>query len=265
MLTDHEAFIEAILEDPTDNLRKLAYADWLEEQGDYVEGIRARLIRLEIEALPMQFGSEERRQVQREITQLKERYNWLLKPNMPPGFDARTEETCLMVFRANLTVTRFVEWGTDYLRGMPPYCRIDLTLSRKPAAGTMLRLLDSVAWSRVVGLSDNSDYRWSLEEMQRLADDPRLNSLQELMLWGRANQRVTSAHFPILLRSPNTRRLEQLYWYCSSVEQGAIEILKQPQYCPRLRTLNLVRSQLSDRDTEEIRNHRPELTINLHS
>ncbi len=33
-MTDEQAFLKAILEQPDDNARKLVYADWLEEHGD---------------------------------------------------------------------------------------------------------------------------------------------------------------------------------------------------------------------------------------
>ena len=39
---DHHAFMRNIAEDPTDQLRRDIYADWLEEQGDDDEGLRQR-------------------------------------------------------------------------------------------------------------------------------------------------------------------------------------------------------------------------------
>jgi uncharacterized protein (TIGR02996 family) len=40
----HEAFLQAILEAPTDDLPRLVYADWLDENGEHE---RAELIRLQ--------------------------------------------------------------------------------------------------------------------------------------------------------------------------------------------------------------------------
>jgi uncharacterized protein (TIGR02996 family) len=263
MLSEHEAFIEAILNDPTDNLRKLAYADWLEERGDYVEGIRARLIRLEIEAVPLDYHSEERRKIQKEMSRLKERYNWLLKPNMPPGFDPRTEETCLMIFRVNLTVTRFVEWGTDYLRGMPPYCLFDLTLSRRPAVGTMKNIFESVAWPRVVSLTDSSDYTWTLEEMESFVQDARLNRLKEIYFWGRGQNRMLPEMFDVLVRSPQFTRLESLTWYSTYLRRENLQVAENPRHCPRLKELRVTRGQLQDHDTDSITRARPNLNTYL--
>src|SRR5438094_91305 len=45
-MSSHEAFLQAILDDPADDTRRLVYSDWLEENGDPE---RAELIRIQCE------------------------------------------------------------------------------------------------------------------------------------------------------------------------------------------------------------------------
>lgn len=45
-MTDHDAFMQAIIADPANDTPRLLYADWLEEQGD---GERAEFIRMQCE------------------------------------------------------------------------------------------------------------------------------------------------------------------------------------------------------------------------
>ena len=47
--TEQDALIEAILDDPDDDARRLVYADWLDEHGQYGDGIRQRLLRPQVQ------------------------------------------------------------------------------------------------------------------------------------------------------------------------------------------------------------------------
>lgn len=44
-MSDHDALLKAILDEPEDDLVRLAYADWLEEHGSESEQFRAEMIR----------------------------------------------------------------------------------------------------------------------------------------------------------------------------------------------------------------------------
>ena len=57
-MTDGEALLKAIIDDPHDDLPRLAYADWLEEHGGEVERARAEFIRVQhkIAAEPAKCG-----------------------------------------------------------------------------------------------------------------------------------------------------------------------------------------------------------------
>src|SRR5262245_45372587 len=47
-MVEDEALLRAIVEDPDDDLPRLAYADWLEERGDEAQLARADFIRTQV-------------------------------------------------------------------------------------------------------------------------------------------------------------------------------------------------------------------------
>ena len=54
-MTEHEAFLNAVMERPDDDLPRLVYADYLEETGD---AVRAEFIRVQIERAQLQEGDD---------------------------------------------------------------------------------------------------------------------------------------------------------------------------------------------------------------
>lgn len=78
-MTGHATFLHAILAHPEDDLPRLVYADWLEEQGRPEDMARAQFIRLEIEAERYPLGSDERARLDRQTRKLLEtfRTHWL--------------------------------------------------------------------------------------------------------------------------------------------------------------------------------------------
>jgi uncharacterized protein (TIGR02996 family) len=262
MLSEHESFIEAILDDPDNTLKRLVYADWLEEQGDYIDGIRARIIRLEAEQEKYTTQEPEHGEIQKEIDPILDRYGWLLKPNVPPGFSSRTNTHCIMVFRADVTVPRFLDWGTDYLRGLPPYCRIDLNLSRRPATGSMLKLLDSPAWPRVLAWSDRGDYEWTQKEFAAFITDERMNRLQELFFVPQHFDRMLGPEsFTELVETPHLRRLQELSYYLGQVDQEHLQQLHDPKVLPTLKSLRFIKGKTPDRIIKELQAARPGVRI----
>src|SRR5215471_4120084 len=59
-MMDHAAFLQAILHQPDDDLPRLIYADWLEEQGD---NIRAEFIRIQCELAKLPRKDSRRREL----------------------------------------------------------------------------------------------------------------------------------------------------------------------------------------------------------
>jgi uncharacterized protein (TIGR02996 family) len=127
-MTDGEALFRALCEQPREDTPRLAYADWLQENG---QPERAELIRLQCEA-------------------------WALCPAFPTPAAARTRASELLRahrdrWDAELPALPRVEWGDMYVRGFVDSARVgrvetDLpgTLDRMFAAAP-LRFL-TVGW-----------------------------------------------------------------------------------------------------------------------
>src|SRR5262249_59482941 len=78
MSPQERALIDAIRDDPDDDLRRLVYADWLEEHG---QAERAELIRVQVE-LAKRPGARELIARERELLD-KHRRAWLRPPKAP--------------------------------------------------------------------------------------------------------------------------------------------------------------------------------------
>ncbi len=60
-MSERAAFIRAICEEPVDDVRRLVFADWLDEFGDEADGGRAELIRVSIELTSQRGWPEDNR------------------------------------------------------------------------------------------------------------------------------------------------------------------------------------------------------------
>lgn len=93
-MTDHRALVAAMVADPADDTVRLAYADYLEENG---EGERAELVRVQVELARMNVNDPERRPF---VVRNRE----LLNEHGP-------------AWRARLPRLPGIEWG-DFSRGL---------------------------------------------------------------------------------------------------------------------------------------------------
>jgi uncharacterized protein (TIGR02996 family) len=238
-MTEHEALIDAILDEPDDDLRRLVYADWLEEQGTLVDGLRAKLIRLQVREYLAANRSQEKAKLQEEISALEQRYKWLLFPSLPAGFERPTFDRGIIRINVALTAPRFVEWGEDYRRGLPPSCRISLELTRRPGRGRVLDLLDSPAWPLVSELRLwRRSPRWTASEVQRLAADLRVRGLEGLDLY---DSGLTDADLAVLAGSPQFRRLRDMCLFGNSIGDAGLAAFSDAGGMPRLRYLGVER------------------------
>lgn len=69
-MSEHAAFIQAIIEDPEDDLPRLVYADWLEEQGDP----RGEFIRLQVQSAALPEYDPARESLDQRAQQLLDAY-----------------------------------------------------------------------------------------------------------------------------------------------------------------------------------------------
>src|SRR4051812_12811974 len=69
-----DAFLQAILEDPEEDVHRHVFADWLEDQGDEVSLARAELIRLQLQRARLHPAAAQARALLPREQQLLEQY-----------------------------------------------------------------------------------------------------------------------------------------------------------------------------------------------
>jgi uncharacterized protein (TIGR02996 family) len=258
-MTEHEALIEAILDEPEDERRRLVYADWLEENGTFADGIRAKLIRLNLQEHRAKPGGPEWDALYAEINKLERRYSWLMVPVLPPGFNFHSRVIGgLVEVTASTAAPRFIDWGEDYRRGLPPWCRLLVDLHRPPARGKLLALLDSAAWPLVSEL-EVREYRWSAAEVNRLAGDPRAGNLAAWVLVGGSG--IGDIELGALAGSPHFRRLRTLVLYGDRISSDGLINLARAAGMPKLRTLSITKKPADDAWRGVLRERRPNLEV----
>lgn len=85
-MNDGAAILQAILDDPADDLPRLAYADWLEESGGDLA--RAELVRVQIRLHRLRFGQGEQAFLQEHIDSLQQRESELIEKHSLSWFDS---------------------------------------------------------------------------------------------------------------------------------------------------------------------------------
>src|SRR5262245_57550902 len=72
-MTDEDAFLRAILADPSDSAPRLVYADWLEERGGAESLCRAEYLRVECHLDSLPSADHSRRRLQARLLELRKR------------------------------------------------------------------------------------------------------------------------------------------------------------------------------------------------
>ncbi|MCA9069608.1 MAG: TIGR02996 domain-containing protein, partial [Planctomycetaceae bacterium] len=179
-LTD--PFIQAIADDPYDDVPRLVFADWLEEQG---ETERAELIRVQCELEPMRdlYEIERATELHKREEELLREYKdaWLA---IPKSYKSHFSwHNVSIEFRRGfpdlfLIPTRtFLEIGSKVLKRFPTIRR--LVLFRVHGYGQ--RLAECKALQHVPELELACWY--SDEDAEAIATSPHLSQLQVLELW----------------------------------------------------------------------------------
>jgi uncharacterized protein (TIGR02996 family) len=262
MTTLPDAFFHDIRQSPDDDTPRLVYADWLEENGDQADLLRAELIRLQCR---LERGVEEG---QRQA--LAERESELIARLRPAYFavlDRLAESWELrrgLVERVAVSARQLVEHGEAIVRAAPV---ADLTLT-----------LGSEPWHAVLGCEelrrvDRLEGRGSVfagdVAAERLASSPFVGRLRELVLH---NCGITEVGFASLLRlelsrltmlnlgannlhdagmemlcaAPALARLELLSLGANELHQPSARALAQSPHLRRLRDINLGANYLDD-------------------
>jgi uncharacterized protein (TIGR02996 family) len=197
MTSDGEALFRAICEQPWENTPRLAYADWLEENGDPQ---RAAFIRFECE-FPV-------------LTPSHPRYHELM--NQSGQFDAFCEQ-----WESELPQFKGVKWSGFFDRGFAHWVTfrsskafldhadavfatapVDFLEARQLTDNTIARVLASPYVRRLNNLILRGNYR--NEGVRKIAACPELPRLESLCVWGGgcsnagAEALAASSRFPAL-------------------------------------------------------------------
>jgi uncharacterized protein (TIGR02996 family) len=189
-MSDREAFLRAIWEQPHDDLPRLVYADWLDEHG---EPERAEFIRVQCELDSGRLAEPRLGQLRARESDLRWRHGraWGRGP-FHRGFQ---------VPFAPMSGEEFVAAGDEMFRDAPLWS-VRLHAARPVLAG----VLASRHLSRLYGLSlPNTDL--GDDGVQALAACPRLAGLRELELPG---NRIGAAGLAALAASPHLAGLTTL-------------------------------------------------------
>lgn len=247
-MTQDDAFMEAIVENPDDDAVRLIYADWLDEHG---EESRACFIRLQIEAARLPLGDCRREELEREAARLtppifvdegkKIPQRWAR--SLPPELLRRSVEFHRgMPAGLGITAAEFCWFADDVFRAIPLQ-HLNLYAAgrrwRDVLASPHLPRLRSL-WVHpsgdaynLVGLRNN--------QLVWLAETAGLAGLTNLWL-----ARVQFRHWGAraLAHSPHLQQLSDLTLMTCSVGDGALVALTAAAYFPRLVKLNLAGSRL---------------------
>jgi uncharacterized protein (TIGR02996 family) len=232
---NHLAFLQAIRDDPDDDLPRLAYADWLEEQGDAPRGEMIR-VQLELAKAPPRERALVLLRRMRELI-VAHRAQWLgpLKEIAPDAVFERG-----FVEELSLSGTSFLRRGEVILKAHP-VARLVLTQTRAVMAElAACPHLDGV-WAlslRGEGLGD--------AEAITLAGSPHLARLRVLDL--RYN-RLTAAGAAALLNPASGYKLTELNLASNHVVDDLVPLLSSPGLSS-LRRLDLSSNSIGARGAE---------------
>jgi uncharacterized protein (TIGR02996 family) len=267
----HQAFLQAICDNPSDDTPRLIYADWLEDNG---QPERAEFIRLQIELHGVPARDPRRVDGGKRARALLRKYarSWFAppkgwRPDAPyqvrRGFpDALIRVAVLDLLEhaddlfARWPITRLhpgaqhLEDVTSVLATSPWLARVrELVLSECHTGPEVFqKLIDS---PHLVNLTSLHVGGCSLndEGLRHLAALPHLAGLRELDI---RHNRITSEGFQALVRSPYRASTRSL---CLSGNDYTVHdfvaLLKSPGW-PRLTDLNLWYTRLGDGGLEEL-------------
>jgi uncharacterized protein (TIGR02996 family) len=240
-MSDHDDLLRAICANPADDLPRLVFADWLEENG---QAERAQFIRTEIDLYGRPEWDAERARYESAVRlefKWPDRRPWLGEcPEGPLSGLAWSGEPVVRrgfpwcVRAANLpTLSDF--WG--HFADRWPVERIDfetadlLRLARSP----ILRRLTALAFHGAV----------SARAVPMFANDARAGHLEGLTFWGNS---LSAEGVTALLESPLFVNLAVLGVndHATGVGLALLEGVEQYQPGPRFRTLELRTARLGD-------------------
>lgn len=188
-MSESDALFSAILADPTDDLPRLVYADWLEETARPVAVARARFIRLQIElacGIPAEHFPERTSTITDELEAIATRWSraWLAELPTPVANAIWKQRLGTRAFRrgfvdgVTLEATLFRQHASELLAAAPI---TTLHLHGGYADTTFLLMCPNFRRLQIVRLSGG----WDGDRIaRRLAKCPDLGAIRELDLAG---------------------------------------------------------------------------------
>ena len=249
-LEHRQAFLDAIIADPDDDMVRLVYADWLEESGTAADLDRARFIRLQIELEGVD-ADDRRRVISEECNQLIDRH-WR---KWTHGFQPQSTDAAY--------------YKNVYKRGFLPYMclddrdlndpTLDTLLAHEPITNFFMRRIDtfpeSIAhWKhlpRVRDLSSNGGGKNAKdllrsplltglhaveggvldeEDAALIASDPRFAGLRRLKIYGGLTDRTVE----LIAQSRNLSRLASFDYSGDLTTIAALEAVAASPLASRL-------------------------------
>jgi uncharacterized protein (TIGR02996 family) len=267
-MTEHDAFLAAICDNPDDDGPRLMYADWLEEHGDAAP---SEFIRTQIEMAKLDVDDPHRSPLEQRACELMEEHppDWLgsLRElpvrrrrwrrgfidtvEMGPAeflatadrlFAAAPVQT-LRLFRANAADIRKVA-ASPHLARLRGLC---LVLCSMQHAG-MQALAESPYIHNLTALAlGGSSVRIGDEGLATLAATPALANVTYLDL---TNNGFCDIGIEALAGSPHLRRLNALHLNNNLVASEGLRLLAQSPVTTHLTTFSLLKGHLTDRRVE---------------
>jgi uncharacterized protein (TIGR02996 family) len=264
----HEAFLQAICEEPDDDVHRLVFADWLDEHGD---PHRAEFIRLQCDLARWLPHDDEAEPLAEREQHLLNRHRPAWEAPVVAGLDLTPppgHPTVPLRFRRGfvdqvcLSAAQFLEHAATLRRRTPLQ---GWTVTDHPPGALAVR---DLARSRTLaGLAELDLRGRSLEDPDviALAGSPHLAGLGILRLGtpftvpypGRLNVNPIRA----LTHSPHLAGLHTLDLSGQRLGQGSFEVLLRSPLGARLRELNWARNRIRDFGLTELAGSLPALQV----
>ena len=261
-MTQEEVFLQSIIEAPDDDLPRLAYADWLEEQGHP----RGEFIHVQIDLARLPADDPRRLNLHRREQELLQRHAWewaeplgerIREWMFERGFIERVS-TSLEVPAADLQFL-LQQAPIRHLRDEGQVCELQGVVDACPHLGKLLGLefwglyaFDDILLRRILLSPHLANLRTLILHHDRngnLADDdviidgvvsPFRENLEELAVnidgcWRGPSAQVVRA----IARSPSLKKLRRLTLSHAELDLPTVYLLERSRNLPRLKHLDL--------------------------
>jgi uncharacterized protein (TIGR02996 family) len=275
-MTDEEAFLDAILAEPDNDVPRLIFADWLEEHGDQ----RSEFIRVQCQLARLREDDPRRPALEAREQELLGAYQgeWL---GPLAGGSMRLRFRRGFVDEVTLRLEAFLHRAEE-LVAAAPVARIELTAGlgqesggRFAVEGHLRKLAHRPELARVTGLYLNFT-ALTADGVHALLASPHLGRLRtldlrhnalgddgavilsaspalcELTTLNLAGNLIGSGGFQALVTSPHLAELRSLDVSANSIDDRGLFALLDSPHLPRLSALLLKRNAITDHGAEAL-------------